>query len=332
MLVDCSDQEGYFALEGDTRCRSCNDEAAGVYVVKCILWWQKQAATAHKGGIPFSKVAANPRPLGSSFSADWFGVSSADGNNRVYDDIVNDQRMEYAMKESSVPRPQTLRYQPETREWLVEHDPRQQPTVHVPGLWYPCDVLSLGETKCSSKERVLGGEWAYARDMGMRLGARLCTDKLACVQAAPDQHGQMIWGWSRFMLLVDGQARMQHVQEKVPPKLTTTIADVSLYPTSTSNNALRYVGWPAHFECPAGFVWTLALPNSYCLSCLAGAYSEIIYARSLLVLSFLLLAFDTYPTKTGRGPTSATSASWASTTRASRPAPVACAPLAPLPM
>ena len=199
--------------------------------------------------------------------------------------------MEYAMKESPVPRPQSWRYQPETKEWLVEHDPRLQPTVHVPGLWYPCDVVTSGGTKCSSKERVLGGEWAYARDMAMRLGARLCTDKTSCVQS-PDQHGEMIWGWSRFMLLLGGGLleRMQHVPEKVPPKLTTILPDVSLYSeTSHNNNEAweRYVGWPAHFECPSGFVWTLALPNAYCLSCLAGAYSEVIYARCPFPFFFL---------------------------------------------
>ena len=267
MLVQC-EEDGYFALEGDTQCRSCL-EALSVgltNVIACQIWAKKRLQASSRVGFSFSQVVANPTPSGASATADWFGVENLP-DIRKYDDIVNEGVMRYALRESPVSRPKTWRY--EEGNWVLELDPQLQPKVVVPGLWYPCNIINQldGSVQCSQVERVLGGVWANARFMAQRLGAQAMWQKRQAQALWEKKQGQAIWGWSRFMLPVT-TADLIHIQEEVPAKLESAPPA----PLRPPNSKLNYVGWPAHFYCAGGFVveW---LPSAACVSCMAGTYS-----------------------------------------------------------
>ena len=301
MLVLC-DQEGFFALEGDTQCRSCMEAVTlGISVPNCVVWSEKQKAlqvdTAGRNsqllGAPFSKVAATPEPIGYDPRTDWFGILTAP-LTRLYDDIANDQTMLYNLRPNNDGAPAlSLTYQPPSKAWQIEPSPSLQPVRLMPGLWYPCGIVSetTKECACSKVECSFGdvGPWNAARQSALRFGGQIPS---SLAQLAD---GSAVWGWSRFMLLPG--VTLQYVQEKVPLKpiradndLTQTLVPSSSAAAGLVGGEKCYVGWPAQHTCPAGYVWsplsrsqlpaqqllfdpTTVSGGVACLSCLPGSYS-----------------------------------------------------------
>ena len=264
VLVQCA--VGFFAMEGDTTCRSCDDAVIqGLFIASCAVWAErKQVASTPPKGFPFSRVVGSPGSTG-----DWFGVSPV-FDVGYYDDIVRNANMFYALRPTRS-EPKILRYQPLTNEWIVELDPNLQVTDRLPGLWYPCGAVNQQTQTClcSNVEAVLGGPWAKAREDAMRFGGRSLAsdaDYLKFVKGA----GLEIWGWSRFMLLA---TVAHHYQERVPA--TPLLRPMRRYELSTGGRVEDlqcYVGWPGQAVCPPGFIWP-AGPQALCLSCLPGSFS-----------------------------------------------------------
>ena len=321
MLIHCT-QPGYFALEGDTTCRSCREAfAAGLYVANCAVWAQTSSIQDDNMmiGYPFSKVVSDPmmKPLRHGGSTgDWYGISTPPkGNNRQWNDIFNDNVMHYRMMGAGhAPKGNmfvSLLYQVESGLWLVARDPLLEPQLMLPGLWYPCadDGVDTNSRSCDcSKVETSFGKsgWQDLREFAMRgkgqaviVGGVDLTDERPLKDYAQGLEVlNRIQGWSRFMALGQGPSFsvMEHMQEKVlvnPERVGS--ARVYTLRLGTADKLQGggdtcYVGWPAHYACPQGFVWVA--PSLYkpvkeevaeaevaildtitCLSCLPGTHS-----------------------------------------------------------
>ena len=300
MLVQCN-QPGFFALEGDTKCRSCIDAAAaGIYVANCAIWAQRMKPNTM--GYPFSKIISTASS--SSMRGDWYGISTAPVN-RQWNDIFNDNSMLYSQNTAGghAPnannKPVALKYiGPLSKKWMVERDPALQPRLMLPGLWYPCASKIDSATKtceCSTVEAVFGKSgWQNLRESAMQFKGQVLVSQQPLTdytKGTPLSSSSLIQGWSRFMLM--GKAPtfdlMTHFQETVQLK---PLQYAGFQPLTMSNNygggEKCFVGWPAHYACPSGFVWVLE-PKPFetadilesvltdtiaCLSCLPGTFSS----------------------------------------------------------
>ena len=145
---------GQFALEGESRCRTCME--ADVYnidtVPSCVLWKQGITASSMRNiGFPYAKIVGNPMPS-TATQSDWYGSNPP--NSPSWDDIFRkDSPVMYNLGPTNGRAPwggefSTYTYNTDTSLWVRDMDPILKPILLLPGFWYPC-VYDNGACKCS---------------------------------------------------------------------------------------------------------------------------------------------------------------------------------------
>ncbi len=317
MLIQCPG--GQFALEGDIVCRDCSDALAyGLAASACTLWAaQKKRADAYAAsGFSYAGVVAQPQPPGA-IASDWYGKNPPPSFS--WDDIFRiDSPVKYSLGAAEGRAPWGGEFIALTFDglvWVIETAPQLQPRRILPGLWFPCSsaAVTLGVCWCSTAVAAFdnaGGKspWHEARlatyrGMGRSLGSNLTAmagppwPPVASYPAPTE--GVQVELWSRFMILgyESGCGRgpcftvfhhLAGTQPQLPPDSSGFQHLVFDQPTPLLPTCA--VGWPAHYECPAGYTWVApnssaimrgmlhpsigSLPsNIACLSCLPGTFS-----------------------------------------------------------
>ena len=213
------------------------------------------------------------------------------------------------------------------RAWRLETHPLLQPRRLVPGLWAPCTVPYIFDAPgcaCSRIPAAFGideEEDAAATSMPTRwhalrraafeaggriLGAaghqtRLAEFARGCRDGACADETRVLL-WSRFMLA--GSPTVHSSDEAGGPDFPTMVHVQAMEPDDPIDDARTppvvlqlgenggscYVGWPAHYACPGGYMWVgpnttalgadevfdpALLPGQIaCLSCLPGTFSS----------------------------------------------------------
>lgn len=325
-------KQGYYALEGDAQCfRKCADALQqGISVAPCLVTPNNPQLNT----VSYTQLLGDLFPPQSSLYADWYGFNPSLSTMLTYSwnsifsfgvyyrqgripgrapfgrDFI---ALSYSMSKKC--------WSQETRYWL-------QPTLMLPGLWYPCQQ-AVGGASCSCPTNVNTFEplpitqtekeaqaTAPKRWQALRAAAALahatyldpeqmqntpeCTPKAATDGTNRLKNACTIQSRSVFMILGSPDTKEDHTRcpasaaeggpcfpewhhfqhqasSTTPSSITVTQSAVQKGAVSPSSDfytlssryednaaanvkATCYLGWPAHFKCPDGFVWIAPSP------------------------------------------------------------------------
>ena len=275
---------GQFALEGDTACRDCLDAISyGFAASSCILWaaQKKRVDDIAASGYSYARIVAQPQPPGA-IASDWYGQNAP--GSFSWDDIFRvDSTVQYSLGSVEGRAPwggEFLGLTFDGLQWVIETAPHLKPRRLLPGLWFPCSSTTLTSGVCHCTTAVAafdndGGKspWHEARlaaflGRGRALGANVTAmagPPWPPVASYPQQGEGGIALWSRFMIFGSerGFPVFYHLagdQPQLPPDKNSFY---ELLLDTLPQKPICAVGWPAHYECPAGYTWVA--PNSSAL-------------------------------------------------------------------
>ena len=308
-LIHCP--AGQFALEGDTACRTCADAAVyGLAATACIQWQaqQSKAALLSAAGFSYAQLLGQPRPAGA-IASDWYGQGPPPPSPSWDDLFRSDSPVLYKLGSAPGRAPfggefMTLTLDTSLEMWIREESPSLQPSLLLPGLWYPCNapkpsILALATCQCavdtaafledSSQQGSGGGRirWQELRTAAFEGGAQVLASSSQTTTTT-----NTIGMWSRFMIFgTDAPTAMMcggasssgpcfpafvHVnQDPIVDSgeggggtVTLTLDAASAGIVAAAKNLVCASGWPAHYACQDGYMWVA--PNTSALSDIQG--------------------------------------------------------------
>ena len=235
VLMQCP--EGQYALEGETSCKSCIEaEIYGISTaIGCTIWKQGQAAIAklRERGFTYATIVGNPQNPPHTVAADWYGSDNNAPAFPQWDDIFKaTSPVKYNMGEASGHAPwggdfASYTYNTELNTWMAEASQVLQPTLIIPGFWYPCSPSKVksenGTCLCTHRVGAFDSEqstssasnnpWHSIRMAAFEAGAKVLAENSILTEYAGGTtttttttstvtgNNNKIQKWSRFMIL-----------------------------------------------------------------------------------------------------------------------------------
>lgn len=221
--------EGQYALEGETSCKSCVDaEIYGISTaIGCTIWKQGQAAVAklRERGFTYATIVGNPQNPPNTVAADWYGNDNHAPAFPQWDDIFKSTSpVKYNMGEVAGHAPwgrdfASYTYNVELKTWMQEASQMLQPTLIIPGFWYPCSSSKVksenGTCLCThrigafdseqSESGTSNNQWHLIRIAAFEAGAKVLVENSILADYADGTTttttNDNIHRWSRFMIL-----------------------------------------------------------------------------------------------------------------------------------
>ena len=279
-------QPGRYALQGDTDCtRSCADALAqGLMPLQC------SSSASVRQTLSYAQLLGPVWRPQNALPADWYGQGPSLDWDAIFDSAsAYQQGAMQGHAPSSNGDFVSLTFSQGC--WAVEQRYALQPRLILPGLWYACGepILAASARGCAcpghlfvlERSPITPGRWQALREAAVQGQAEGITQSSVMVllgtdQSAPSTCAGRAEGpcFPAWQVSSDGS----DVWLDNRPFQASWVGDGVL-------NVQCLVGWPAHYYCPNGYIWTLpadqqqlcaspVLPAlATCLSCLPGTYS-----------------------------------------------------------